>query len=181
VPDSENIRIEMLQRSDPHVHLYPDHVRWTYQTDFVFETTGRDTPAGYTWSLIRKGVTPTLKGERRWEPFASGQTARCYGAVIGREPAGFVEFSIDGTRKETRIVTLVVAEPHRRLGIARKLMEVVEAAGRHAKTQRIVTECEARNMPGLEVLRRLGFEYSGFSGDPAHPEAVMLSLSKAQK
>ncbi len=171
----------MLQRGDPHVHLLPDQIKWSYETEFVFELEGKDTPAGYTWSLVRKGVAPLLKKETRWTPFSSGQGARCYGAFIGKQPVGFIEFTIDGQAKTTEIVTLVVAEAHRRQGVARKLVEVAETATRHAKAARVYAECESTNMPGLEAMRRIGFEFSGFSGSNGPGQPVRLFLSKAQK
>lgn len=169
----------MVSPESPEAHLLPDQIRWVIKSDYVFELSGKETPAGFTWILSRRGASPPVHREVRWVPFASGELARCYVAYQGEAPVGYVEFSLESQARVAKIHLLVVREDWRQKGVGRTLVGVVEQAAAHSRSGHVIVGCTAENVPAIEALRRLGYQIWGVSSTPGSPSSeVKLTIGK---
>jgi ribosomal-protein-alanine N-acetyltransferase len=98
-----------------------------------------------------------------------------------QETIGFIIAQL--AADETEIITLGVAKPHQRAGIARRLIEGVARAARRAEAKRLFLEVAADNMPALVLYSRMGLTeigrrkgyYSRQAGPPV--DALRLALT----
>ncbi len=168
----------MASREDPSVHLVPDSLRFVYESSYQYELEPRETAVGFSFVLARRGAKPPLHVERKWVPFESGPNARCYVAWLNGKPVGCAEFTIKEPERECVISLLLVAQEHRRQGIGRALLGIVEQAGRHARSPHILVSCQAVNLGSIEALRRCGFDFWGVFSRPTLGPEVEITLGK---
>lgn len=109
--------------------------------------------------------------ERPWD---LAWVAEADGVVRGFAAAGFQAWN-----RRLVLWHLYVDELARGRGLARALVEAVEAEGRRLGARHIWLETSSLNIPGVEAYRRLGFSLSGvdltlYDGTPAEGETALF-------
>jgi len=96
--------------------------------------------------------------------FAEAPNARTLLAEDEGQLAGFAILHIESSHTEGSrtgyIVTLDVAPAHRRLGLATRLMEAIEAQARDAGCTALALHVHTGNAAALRFYRKLGFAFS---------------------
>lgn len=175
----------MLSPEEPIVGRLPDLIRFTYVSEFFFDVEYRQTPAGFSWSLIRRAASPAIRKEHKWQPFEEHvPSPRGYLAILSGEPAGYVEFNFEDWHKLIRVWHFYVAEQSRGVGVGREMMNSAVQAARHFGARGIVLETQTSNFPAIEFYRKLGFEPWGintaaYSNNDIEEADVQLWMGKA--
>jgi ribosomal protein S18 acetylase RimI-like enzyme len=105
------------------------------------------------------------------------------GAFVGEQLVGVALGSADAWNSSLRVWEFHVAEPFRRRGIGRMLIEkMVETAVAHY-LRVIVCETQSSNVPAIRAYRKLGFELdaidlSFYSNEDVEKESVALFMKR---
>ena len=126
-------------------------------------------------SLIRT-IDPRLAGDPAHARFVARvlDMGESWLALVDGAPAGYALASRHFFDRPF-IDTLVVAPPHRRLGVGEALMARCEAAH---DDDRIFTSTNRSNQPMRALLAKAGWKESGFIDnlDPGDPELVFVKF-----
>jgi GNAT superfamily N-acetyltransferase len=100
-------------------------------------------------------------------------------ASVGEVIVGFAGSSFEVWNKRLVLWHLYVDPAHRRQGIARQLLEAVEAEGVSRGARHLWLETSSLNVPGVAAYRALGFSLTGadltlYDGTPAEGEAALF-------
>lgn len=84
-------------------------------------------------------------------------------AVLGGELVGFARVSMDFSPQTVWLQDLVVKEKVRRQGIGTALLVATQDWGAERGARRMTVEMQSKNFPAIQLVRKLGFELSGYS------------------
>ncbi len=84
-------------------------------------------------------------------------------AAMGEELVGYLTLQEDLDTKFAQIIDLVVTEKLRRQGVATGLLVAAQDWCRQRKLKRMVVAVQAKNHAGINLARKLGFDFCGFN------------------
>jgi len=84
-------------------------------------------------------------------------------AMAGMEAIAYVRFSDVIVPHAVWITDVAVSKPHRRQGLARKLISSAEAWGLQRGLHRAIIEVQSKNAPAIRMVQKLGFEFCGYN------------------
>lgn len=101
-------------------------------------------------------------------------------ALLRETPAGFLRLSHQVAPATAWVKDLVVHEELRLRGIgAALLLAALEWSLEQGKFQRVVVEMQSKNYPAYSLVRKLGFDFSGFSDQFYFNKDIALFFSLA--
>jgi GNAT superfamily N-acetyltransferase len=179
-----DLTIRMLSPAEPLVQALPDAIRFEYTSDYFYDVEYRETPAGFSWSLIRRPASPPIRRESKWRPFEQHTLRpRGYIALSGDAPVGYAEFENQEWNRLIRVWHFYVRDSERRTGIGMALMAEIEQAARHFKARGIILETQTSNAPAITFYSKMGFEPWGlntahYSNNDVANRDVLLWMGK---
>lgn len=108
----------------------------------------------------------------RWKDYSSVLVA-----CINEVPVGYISISTMFSPEMMWIKDLVVDESWRRKGIATSLYYTCRDWGTARDYLRVTLEMSSKNFPGINLARKLGFEYSGFNTNYFNNNDIALFFS----
>lgn len=84
-------------------------------------------------------------------------------AILKGEPIGYVALDEAISPKTAWITDLVVAEAHRRKGIATALVLAAQEWGQSRRNRRVILEMQSKNYAGIRLCAKLGYEFCGYN------------------
>ncbi len=84
-------------------------------------------------------------------------------AMSGMEAIAYVRYSDVIVPHAIWITDVVISKPHRRQGLARKLISSAEAWGLQRGLRRAIIEVQSKNAPAIRMVQKLGFEFCGYN------------------
>lgn len=95
-------------------------------------------------------------------------------AEAGEKPIGYLSL-VDGlAEKSGWVMDLVVDVRYRRMGVGTRLMKAAIDWCRANAQDRIFVEMQSKNYPAIQLVRKLGFSFSGFSDRYYRDEDIVL-------
>lgn len=182
--DASEVVIRTLSPGDDLVSALPDLLRADFESEFAYDVEARETAAGFAWTLIRRPLRETLRSTEILRPFQPWlQNPRGYVAMMRGEPVGYAETTLEQHRNLVRVWNLVVKREQRRRGIGTRLLATVEQAARHFRSRGVFIEALSCNDPGIQFLRKQGYEFWGLNtsartNQDVQNRAVVLWLGK---
>lgn len=85
------------------------------------------------------------------------------------EPLGYLVLESGQAPSTGWVTDLVVAVPHRRQGVATRLLAAARRWSQQAGLARLTLEMQSKNFPAISLVRKLGFFYSGYH-DKYYPD-----------
>lgn len=76
---------------------------------------------------------------------------------------GYIRLLLNKAPYTTWVSDLAVAEMYRRQGIGSTLVLAAVDWAKHMETQNLVLEMQPKNYPAIQMAKKLGFDFSGFS------------------
>lgn len=99
-------------------------------------------------------------------------------AAMGEELVGYLTLNEDLDTKTAHIIDLVVNEPLRRQGVGSALLLAAKDWCRQRRLKRMVVAIQAKNHAGINLARKLGFDFCGFNDQyfVNHDIAIFFTL-----
>ena len=100
-------------------------------------------------------------------------------AVMDGIPVGYLHLSNEVAPQTAWVKDWVVREDLRRRGIGATLLLAGQEWSAEADYRRIVVEMQSKNYPAICLVRKLGFEFSGFSDQFYSNQDIALFFGRA--
>lgn len=93
--------------------------------------------------------------------------------------AGYIHITDQAQPRTVWVRDLVVSEVERRKGIATALLLAAMDWGGERGCRRMVAEVQSKNFPGISLLRKLGFEFCGYSDQHYLNQDIALFFARS--
>jgi ribosomal protein S18 acetylase RimI-like enzyme len=100
-------------------------------------------------------------------------------AMLGLEAVAYIRFSDIMVPHAVWITDVVVGRPLRRQGLARKLISTAETWGLQRGLRKAIIEVQSKNVPGIHMVQKLGFEFCGYNDQYYASRDVALFFSRS--
>jgi GNAT superfamily N-acetyltransferase len=104
-----------------------------------------------------------------------------YTAYVGKDPAGYVSLLERGSDSVVWITDLVVNEPNRRQGVGSVLLTAAQEWAAARSHRRIILEMASKNLPGIRIAQKFGYEFCGYNDHYYLNQDVALFFAKSLK
>lgn len=104
-----------------------------------------------------------------------------YTAVINNDPAGYISLLERGTASVVWITDLVVDAANRRRGVGGALLAAAQEWAGSRSHRRLIFEVQSKNLPGIRLAQKSGFEFCGYNDHYYINQDVALFFSKVLK
>jgi ribosomal protein S18 acetylase RimI-like enzyme len=133
---------------------------YSIHNNFCYEISSMQTPAGVTFTLIRKPNTNNKK-HLYGQPFiAKLRQPRGYVVYKDDKTVGYAECGFD--ESENFVITqLFVVDEHRKQGIGAKLLNNIEQTAAHFQEKYVVCKVDSDNAYGIDYLAKQGYHIRG--------------------
>jgi ribosomal-protein-alanine N-acetyltransferase len=95
------------------------------------------------------------------------------------EAVAYIRFSDIMVPHAVWITDVVVGRPLRRQGLARKLISTAETWGLQRGLRKAIIEVQSKNVPGIHMVQKLGFEFCGYNDQYYASRDVALFFSRS--
>ena len=86
-----------------------------------------------------------------------------HGQDADRPPTGYATIAHGTEPHIAQVTDLAVAVPERRHGMATALLISAEDWAADKRCTQLIVEMQSKNVPAIRLVRKLGFEFCGFS------------------
>ncbi|MBC7879676.1 MAG: GNAT family N-acetyltransferase [Anaerolineales bacterium] len=104
-----------------------------------------------------------------------------YTAYIGQDSAGYISLLERGTESVVWVTDLVVNVADRRLGVAAAMLAAAQDWAAERSHRRLILEMQSKNLPGIRLAQKFGYEFSGYNDHYYINQDVALFFSKTIK
>jgi len=104
-----------------------------------------------------------------------------YTAYIGPDPAGYISLLERGTASVVWITDLVVHAEKRRQGVATVLLTAAQDWAVSRAHRRLIVELQSKNLPGIRLVQKFGYDFSGYNDQYYLTQDVALFFAKILK
>ncbi|HNK64481.1 MAG TPA: GNAT family N-acetyltransferase [Anaerolineales bacterium] len=104
-----------------------------------------------------------------------------YTAQIDSGPAGYVCLLERGTASVVWVTDLVVEAASRRRGVGSALLTAAQSWAESRSHRRIIFEVQSKNLPGIRLAQKHGFEFCGYNDHYYLNQDVALFFAKVLK
>ncbi|MCQ3935959.1 MAG: hypothetical protein DPW18_02810 [Chloroflexi bacterium] len=104
-----------------------------------------------------------------------------YTAVVNTELAGYISLLERGTASVVWITDLVVEAASRRRGVGTALLAAAQGWAESRMHRRLIFEVQSKNLPGIRLAQKSGFEFCGYNDHYYINQDVALFFSKMLK
>lgn len=102
-------------------------------------------------------------------------------AVLNNSPVGYITVWEQLASNAAWIRGLVVRERNRRQGIASGLILAAQDWAGRKHLKRMVIEMQSKNYPGIQMARKLGFEFCGYNDNYFENQDIAILFSRPIK
>ncbi len=104
-----------------------------------------------------------------------------YTAYIGQDPIGYISLLERGTASVVWVTDLVVHTESRRKGVASTLLTAAQDWAAPRSHRRIIMELQSKNLPGIRLAQKFGYEFCGYNDQYYLTRDVALFFAKILK
>lgn len=142
--------------------------------------------SGQVTTTFREVRLPrTIKVSYPHNPFALAddwvRKSMMYTAVINTDPVGYVSLLERGTASVVWITDVVVEATSRRRGVGGALLAAAQGWAEARSHRRLIFEVQSKNLPGIRLAQKSGFEFCGYNDHYYINQDVALFFSKILK
>jgi GNAT superfamily N-acetyltransferase len=102
-------------------------------------------------------------------------------AVLNNSPVGYITIFEQLASNTAWIRDLVVRERNRRQGIATALILAGQEWSARSHLKRMILEMQSKNYPGIQMARKLGFEFCGYNDFYFENQDIAILFSRPIK
>lgn len=102
-------------------------------------------------------------------------------AVLNNSPVGYITISEQLAANAAWIRDLVVRERNRRQGIASALILAGQDWAGRKHLKRLIIEMQSKNYPGIQMAKKLGFEFCGYNDNYFENQDIAILFSRPVK
>ena len=102
-------------------------------------------------------------------------------AMIDNQPVGYIRICLQISPTTGWVKDLAVKERFRRKGIGSALLLAGLEWSMEQGLRRIVVETQSKNYPGIQLARKLGFEFAGFNDQFYSNQDIALMFARSLK
>lgn len=102
-------------------------------------------------------------------------------AILNNTPVGYITIWEQLASGAAWIRDLVVREKNRRQGIASGLIFAGQEWASRKRYKRMIIEMQSKNYPGIQLARKLGFEFCGYNDNYFDNQDIAILFSKPIK
>jgi GNAT superfamily N-acetyltransferase len=99
-------------------------------------------------------------------------------ALLSGMPIGFIIINILELQQTAWVSALAVIEEHRCQGIGSGLLLAAQDWALQQKKNRMVVEMQSKNIPAIQFVQKLGFEFSGYNDHHYANQDIAVFFSK---
>ncbi|MCL4270923.1 MAG: GNAT family N-acetyltransferase [Anaerolineales bacterium] len=142
--------------------------------------------SGQVTTTFREVRLPrTIKVAYPHNPFALAddwvRKSMMYTAVINTDPVGYVSLLERGTASVVWITDVVVEATSRRRGVGGAMLAAAQGWAESRSHRRLIFEVQSKNLPGIRLAQKSGFEFCGYNDHYYINQDVALFFSKILK
>ena len=145
----------------------------SYQTDHVWQmalsASSPDTSITFREVKLPRPMRVEYPRDPRRLADEWTHAAEIFLAETNHEPLGYLVLESGQAPSTGWVTDLVVAEAHRRQGVATRLLAAAKRWSQQAGFARLTLDMQSKNFPGISLVRKLGFFYSGYH-DKYYPD-----------
>jgi len=104
-----------------------------------------------------------------------------YTALAASELAGYICLLEQGTTSVVSVTDVVVDVAHRRQGVGSALLASAQSWAESRAHRRIIFEVQSKNLPGIRLAQKHGFEFCGYNDHYYLNQDVALFFAKVLK
>lgn len=109
------------------------------------------------------------------------KNAQTFVAVAGGAPLGYIRVLEQESAGSVWILDLVVETEARRKGVATALIHKIEQWARERRNRQLFIEMSSKNHPIIGLVKKMGFEFSGYNDHYYFTQDVALFFGKLLK
>jgi ribosomal protein S18 acetylase RimI-like enzyme len=102
-------------------------------------------------------------------------------ALMNNAPVGYISIWEQLASNAAWIRDLAVREPNRRRGVASALVLAGEDWASRKRMKRVIIEMQSKNYPGIQLVRKLGFEFCGYNDNYFENQDIAILFSRPIK
>jgi len=102
-------------------------------------------------------------------------------AVLNNSPVGYITLWENLASNAAWIRDLVVRERNRRQGIGSALILAGQEWAGRKRLKRMIIEMQSKNYPGIQMAKKLGFEFCGYNDNYFENQDIALLFSRPVK
>jgi ribosomal protein S18 acetylase RimI-like enzyme len=102
-------------------------------------------------------------------------------AFLNNSPVGYIAIWEQLASGAAWIRDLVVREKNRRQGIASGLIFAGQEWASRKRYKRMIIEMQSKNYPGIQLVKKLGFEFCGYNDNYFDNQDIAILFSKPIK
>jgi ribosomal protein S18 acetylase RimI-like enzyme len=159
-------------------------IEHSYQSTFVWQMDRalqdgqitivfRQTRLPRTVRIEYAGSRPML-GEENWSQYKALLIA-----TVGKIPVGYIGTSEQVPSKVMWITACAVREDYRRQGIGTALILAAQEWGAEKGFRKAILELQSKNHPGVQLARKLGYEFCGYNDHYFPNQDIALFFSRS--
>jgi ribosomal protein S18 acetylase RimI-like enzyme len=100
-------------------------------------------------------------------------------ATVDQNAVGYLGLSDQVAPKTIWVTDCVVREEQRRKGIGSALVLAAQDWGGEHGFRRVVIEVQSKNHPGIQMMRKLGYEFSGYNDHYYPNQDIVLFFARS--
>jgi ribosomal protein S18 acetylase RimI-like enzyme len=102
-------------------------------------------------------------------------------AVMNNTPVGYISIWEQLASNAAWVRDLVVKETQRRKGVASALVLAGQDWAGRKRMKRMIIEMQSKNYPGIQLVRKLGFEFCGYNDNYFENQDIAILFSRPIK
>lgn len=157
----------------------------TTTSDSVWQLELRRDTGQVTTTFREVRLPRSIKVAYPHNPFALAddwvRKSMMYTAVIGADPVGYISLLERGTASVVWVTDLVVDGGSRRRGVGGALLAAGQGWAEARSHRRLIFEVQSKNVPGIRLAQKSGFEFCGYNDHYYINQDVALFFSKVLK
>jgi len=102
-------------------------------------------------------------------------------ALMNNSPVGYISIWEQLASNAAWIRDLAVREPNRRRGVASALILAGQDWASRKRMKRVIIEMQSKNYPGIQLVKKLGFEFCGYNDNYFENQDIAIMFSRPIK
>jgi ribosomal protein S18 acetylase RimI-like enzyme len=102
-------------------------------------------------------------------------------ALMNNSPVGYISIWEQLASNAAWIRDLAVREPNRRRGVASALILAGQDWASRKRMKRVIIEMQSKNYPGIQLVKKLGFEFCGYNDNYFENQDIAILFSRPIK
>jgi ribosomal protein S18 acetylase RimI-like enzyme len=141
-------------------HYFSDHV---WQIEFQNSYENEQISVNFRQVHLPRLIKVDYPRPRKFLQESWSESSGILAASYNEQVVGYIRLLLNKASNTTWVSDLAVAEMYRRQGIGSTLVLAAIDWANQMETHNLVLEMQPKNYPAIQMAKKLGFEFSGFS------------------